>query len=124
MEHRMSLRIPADRSATIWPVVGQVVTGELRNVSFDGAFLSTKNGYPESLLRRQVRVRVNDVPVRGTAPVEISARVVRAKPDGVALAFDAYDDAVNDYLERLYSERLTPSPANPLRHAMGRETGG
>lgn len=111
MEQRMSLRISTDHPGTIKPQLRSAISGELRNLSFDGAFLVTTIKHPESLLRRAVRLRVYGTSVPGITPVEIPAHVVRAKSDGVGLAFDTYDEAVNVYLERLYSERLTPTQA-------------
>lgn len=115
MEHRMSLRIPTAHTGTIKPQFDSAIRGELRNLSFDGAFLLTTIEHPESLLRRPVRLRVYGTSVRGITPVEIPAHVVRAKSDGVGLAFDAYDEAVDAYLERLYREGLSPAPAHAVR---------
>lgn len=114
MEHRMSLRIPTNHPGTVKPRLHSAISGELQNLSFDGAFLVTTVKHPESLLRRPVRLRVYGTSVPGTAPVEIPAHVVRAKSDGRGLAFDAYDEATNAYLEHLYSERLTAVPANAV----------
>lgn len=107
MEHRMSLRVAADRPATVHQRVGNALRGELRDVSFDGAFLALKDTRPESLLRKHVRVRVVENSAASDAPVEIPALVVRARADGVGLAFSSYSEAANQYLARLYSERLS-----------------
>ncbi|MGA7800345.1 MAG: PilZ domain-containing protein [Gammaproteobacteria bacterium] len=112
MEHRMSLRIPSHQPATVKTQVGRALAGELHDLSFDGAFLATKGKHPEGLLQRQVRVLVGGDAKVGTAPLEIPAHVVRAREEGVGLAFDPYDETVNAYLERVYSERFRPAPAS------------
>lgn len=106
MEQRMSVRIPGNHSATIKPQLGFAISGELRGLSFDGAFFVTKDTRPASLLGKPIRLGLHELSIQGAAPVQILAHVVRTSPDGVALAFDWYDEAVNTYLERLYSERL------------------
>lgn len=109
MEQRMSLRIPGGHSATIKFSLALAITGDLRNISFDGAFLVTKRTCPQSLLGKRAGLRVHNMCTPDVALLEIPAQVVRARPDGVAVAFGAYDEAVNAYLERLYSMRLSRS---------------
>jgi len=87
MEHRMSLRIPTDQPATL-----------------------TKR--PERLLRKLVRVHLNGRSAPSAAPPEIAAHVVRVETDGLGSAFDSYDEAVNDYLERVCAERLKREPTS------------
>lgn len=106
MDHRMSLRIPIDLSVTVKPLVGRAFNGELQDVSFDGAFLATATRRALSLLRKHVRVRLNEMHVTGRRSPEIRAHVVRAEDHGIGLAFDSYDEVVNEYLERAYAERL------------------
>lgn len=105
MEHRMSLRVVIDRPATIHPRIGRAVAGELRDVSFDGAFLAIKDAHPESLLRKHVRIRVAANSAAGNGPVEIPALVIHARDGGVGVTFNGYDEAANQYLVRIYNER-------------------
>lgn len=107
MKHRMSIRIPTHEAATVKPRIGRAVAGELRDVSFDGAFFVPTDKAPETLLERHVRVRLDGISGFAQGPLEIAARVVRVRGDGVGLEFDGYDEAVNDYLDRVYAERLT-----------------
>lgn len=102
----MSLRIPADQAVTVKPLVGRAFSAELEDLSFDGAFLATGMKRAGDLLRKHIRLRLNGNPVAGARPLEIRAYVVRAEDHGVGLAFDGYDEAVNDYLEQAYAERL------------------
>ncbi|MEJ2687248.1 MAG: PilZ domain-containing protein [Gammaproteobacteria bacterium] len=106
MDHRMSLRIPIDLSVTVKPLVGRAFSGELQDVSFDGAFLATATKRAMHLVRKHVRIRLNAMHVIGHSSPEIRALVVRAEDHGIGLAFDSYDEAVNEYLERAYAERL------------------
>lgn len=106
MDHRMSLRIPLDLSVTVKPLVGRAFSGEVQDVSFDGAFLITATKRAVNLLRKHVRVRLKGMHMREGRFLEIRAHVVRAEDDGIGLAFDSYDEAVNEYLEHAYAERL------------------
>lgn len=106
MENCMSLRVPTGQPVTVKPLVGRAFSAELQDVSFDGAYLATATRRVANLLRKHVRVRLNRMLVAGARPLEIRAHVVRAEDHGVGLAFDAYDEAVNEYLEQVYAERL------------------
>lgn len=111
MDHRMSLRVATERPVTVHPRIGRAVTGKLRDVSFDGAFLAIEDGHPESLLTRHVRVRAAERSAPGDLPVEIPALVIRASADGVGLVFGGYDEVANEYLAQIYNERLSSAPA-------------
>lgn len=102
----MSIRIPTRRSVTIKPSVGRAVPGALLDVSFDGAFFVPTDKNPETLLERHTLVRLCDT-AAGDTPLDIAARVVEVHENGVGLKFDGYDEAVDDYLERVYSQHLT-----------------
>lgn len=110
MYHRMSIRIPTHQLATLVPRIGWPVTGELRDVSFDGAFFVPTDRAPETLLDRRVRIQLSEMTDAGDS-LEIPARVVRARDGGVGLEFEGYNEAVNHYLDRIYAERLTRESA-------------
>ncbi len=103
----MSIRIPTRQSVTVKPSVGRALPGALLNVSFDGAFFVPTDKNPETLLERHTLVRLCGTPTDDT-PLDVAARVVEAHKNGVGLKFDGYDEVVNDYLERVYSQRPIP----------------
>lgn len=106
MEYRMSVRIPTRQRISIKPRFGQAVAAELRDVSFDGAFLVPADKLPGAFFQTPVRLMIGVGKTPEAASIEIPARVVRTHADGVALAFGAYGDTVDDYLEQLYRNRL------------------
>ena len=58
--------------------------------------------------RGRVGVQLRGLTAAGEVTLKISARVVRTREDdGVGLAFEGYDEALNDYLDHVYAERLT-----------------
>jgi len=117
MERRKCVRIPIDRSVTVKPHVGRAVRGQLRDISFDGAFFIPSGHLPNTRLGGRVHLRMNEMAASPAAPVDIPARVISLRDDGVVLLFEAYDRRVNAYLEQIYAERLTRGPGvGPFPH--------
>ena len=109
MERRRTLRVPTNQPVTV-DFAGEVTAvGELRDVSFDGAFLVPNSSRPESFRGKYLRVHVDAASVAGSGPLEIPALVVRVARDGVGLEFDAYDDRASEYLERVQWASLGPA---------------
>ena len=107
MERRKCVRIPVDQPVTVRPHVGRAVRGRLRDISFDGAVFIPAGQPPNTRLGGRVHLRMVETAASPTAPVEIPARVISLRDDGVVLLFEAYDGRVNAYLEQFYAERLT-----------------
>lgn len=107
MQRRKCVRIPIRRSVTVKPRGRRAVRGHLRDISFDGAFFVPSGHLPNTRLGGLVHLRITEKAASPTALVEIPARVVSLREDGVVLLFEAYDNRVNTYLEQVYTERLT-----------------
>lgn len=106
MDYRMSLRISTDVPVVVKPMIGQAFAGELRDVSFDGAFLATTRKHSERLLHKHVCVYMNGTATYGVMPLKLSALVVRVEIGGLALEFDSYGQVANDFLEGIYATQL------------------
>lgn len=106
MEQRRNLRSPGGYCVTIDPCRDPKITDYLRDEGSEGKSPVTMDGRREHAIHTPVRPRGHGLSVQGIAAPEAPGQMARTKPGGEGLAFDAYDEAVNDYLDRVYSERL------------------
>lgn len=115
MEQRRNLCSPDAPSVITTSRHGEPIANDPLNVNVERTLPVEKNKRPEPPRQIQIRLQRRSMSAQGVAPLEIPAQVARAKQDVEGLAFDAYDEAVNDYVERVYSEWLTSPTANAPR---------
>jgi hypothetical protein len=93
-ERRTSKRHSIPMEASLELPDGRVVVLRLRDVSIGGALLEkTDPTAPLPPLGTAVRFTIQDQSERGTVADSVQARVVRVRPDGIAIEFVRTADA-------------------------------
>ncbi len=103
MEHRTNLRLPVRRSVQLHFADGIRVHGELRDASFEGAYVRAAR-MPSELPRGCGRLLLRVCPEGSPGTVDIPVLVVRLDDCGVGVMFGDYGAAAESGLRRLFDD--------------------
>ncbi|MEJ2685783.1 MAG: PilZ domain-containing protein [Gammaproteobacteria bacterium] len=103
MEHRTNLRLPVRRPAQLQLADGCLVHGEIRDASFEGAYVRAApppGEVPRGCGRLLLRARPGDAPTT----VDIPVLVVRLDERGIGVMFGDYGMPAENGLRRLFDD--------------------
>lgn len=105
MEHRANLRLPVRRSVQLHLADGIRVHGELRDASFEGAYVRAAR-VPSELLRGCGRLLLRACPEGSPDTVDIPVLVVRLDECGVGVMFGDYGLSAESGLRCLFDDHF------------------